>query len=174
MLLELLFISLSLKGQRSADDEPAAKKPKIMLPKKQDPPEKPKTEQRPSKVPADQPNISYSSSDVSTHHQSSSVEDQSSTVPVAQASIVMPAVSSVTISRRDPRTASHRSSAPLTQTEPDASMTVGAPVSVPFVTPVPSEAPVMDTKGPLPMPPPAPVSQPKPVMPKQVTSSAPR
>lgn len=102
------------------------------------------------------------------------MEDQSSTVPAVQAPVVMPAVSSVTISRRDPRTASHRSSAPLIQTEPDVSMTVGAPVSVPFVTPVPAEAPVMDTKGPLPLPPPAPVSLPKPVMPKQVTLSAPR
>lgn len=167
MLLEFYNCSLtSLSGQRSADDEPAAKKPKMSLPKKQDPPEKPKTEQRPTKVPADQPNVSYSVSDVSTPLQTSSVEDKSSTVPV-----VMPAVSSVTISRRDPRTAGHRSSTSLAQTEPDVSMPVGAPVSVPVVTPLPPEAPVVDTKGPLPMPPPAPVALPKPVMPKQDTST---
>lgn len=172
MLLEFYNYSFtsSLSGQKSADDEPAAKKPKMSAPKRQDPPEKPKTEQRASKLPADQPNVSYSASDVSVPHQPSSTDDQSSIVPVVQAPMVTPAVSSVTISRRDPRTASHRSSAPLTQTEPDVSMPVGVPVSVPVATPTPSEAPVVDVKGPLPMPPPAPVSLPKPVMPKQVTS----
>lgn len=143
----------------------------MTVPKKQDPPEKPKMEPRPSKVPAEQSSVSYSASDVSTPHQTVSMEDQSSTVSVVQAPVVMPAGSSVTISRRDPRTAGHRSSTPLAQTEPDVSFPVAAPVNVPVATPVPSEAPVIEVKGPLPMPPPAPVSLPKPVMPKQVTSS---
>lgn len=174
MLLEFYnyFFTVSLSGQRSADDEPAAKKPKMSVPKKQDPPEKPKTEQRPSRVPADQLIVAYSPSDVSVPHQPSSMEDQSSTGPVVQAPMVIPALSSVTISRRDPRTASHRTSAPLTQTEPDSSLPVAPPVSVLVATPLPSEAPVVDPKGPLPMPPPAPVSLPKPVMPKQVVTSA--
>lgn len=163
------FFLLFLSGQRSADDEPAAKKPKLSLPKKQDPPEKPKAEQRPSKVQADQSNTGSSISDVSTPHQPISMEDQSSTVPVVQAPVVMPTGSSVTISRRDPRTASHRSSTPLAQTEPDVNFPVGAPISVPIATPMPSEAPVVDVKGPLPMPPSA--SLPKPVMLKQVTST---
>lgn len=143
----------------------------MSVPKKQEPSEKPKTEQRPSKVPADQTNASYSTSDVSTPLQAISMDEQSNTVPAVQAPIVMPAVSSVTITRRDPRTAGHRSSAPLTQTEPDATLSVGAPVSVPVATPMPSEVPVLDIKGALPMPPPAPVSLPKPAMPKQVASA---
>lgn len=172
MLLEIANYSYHVfLGQRSADDEPAAKKAKMSFSKKQDPPEKPKTEQRPSRVSADQPNVSYSASDISAPHQPGSMEDQSSTVPPVQASMVMPAVSSVTISRRDPRTASHRSTAPLTQSEADVSVPVGPPASVPVAIPLPSEAPVVDMKAPLPMPPPAPVSLSKPVMLKQVAAT---
>ncbi|KAI4891329.1 hypothetical protein NFI96_031733, partial [Prochilodus magdalenae] len=166
-------------GQRPADDEPVAKKPKISVPKKQDPPEKPKTEQRPPKVPVSQDpsTASYSGSEtLIPAYQQSVMEEPSSMLPVVQTPVAVPAVSSVTITRRDPRTARHCSSAPLSQVGLDTAIPAtahpaAAPVSIPIVVPVSVEPPVVETKGPLPMPPIAPVSVSKSVVPKPASST---
>ncbi|XP_066526286.1 death-inducer obliterator 1 isoform X2 [Hoplias malabaricus] len=150
-------------GQKSADDEPAAKKPKMSIPKKQDLPEKPKSEQRPSKVPLvkDPSTTTYSGSETTTlPYQQSATEEASTAQPVVQTPVTSPAVSSVTITRRDPRTARHSSSAPLSQAGLDAGNHASAPV-MPVAAPVPTEPPVVELKVPLPMPPAAPtVSKP--------------
>ncbi|KAL7837223.1 hypothetical protein SRHO_G00269340 [Serrasalmus rhombeus] len=159
-------------GQRPADDEPVAKKPKMSVPKKQDLPEKPKSEQRPPKVPADLSSASYSGSETPVPaYQQSVMEESSSILPIVQTPAAIPAVSSVTITRRDPRTASHRSSAPLSQTGLDVANPVAAPVTMPTGVSVSVEPPVVEMKGPLPMPPPAPVSVSKSTVPKPVSST---
>lgn len=142
-----------------ADDEPPSKKNKMSVPKKPEQSFKPKSEPRPSKSPADLPQVSsLSGLETPMSDSTSVVEDPSSVFPVVHASVpaVVPAVSSVTITRRDPRTAGHRSSVP--QIVPDAVVPANIPISV--------EPVVVEAKGPLPMPPPAPVSIPRPLIPK--------
>ncbi|XP_043107441.1 death-inducer obliterator 1 isoform X4 [Puntigrus tetrazona] len=148
-------------GQKLADDEPPSKKPKMSVPKKPEQSFKPKSESRPSRSSADLPQVSsHSGLEMPMPDSTSVVEDPSGVFPVVQAPVpaVVPAVSSVTITRRDPRTAGHRSSVP--QIAPDA-----VPV-VPANIPISVEPVVVEAKGPLPMPPPAPTSIPRPVMPK--------
>ncbi|XP_052424745.1 death-inducer obliterator 1 isoform X2 [Carassius gibelio] len=146
-------------GQKLADDEPPSKKNKMSVHKKPEQSFKPKSEPRPSKAHADLPQVSsVSGLETPMSDTTSVVEDPSSLFPVAQAPVpaVVPAVSSVTITRRDPRTAGHRSSVP--PIVPDAVVPANVPISV--------EPVVVEAKGPLPMPPPAPVSIPRPVIPK--------
>lgn len=91
------------------------------------------------------------------------MEDSSGVFPVVQPPVTaaVPAVSSVTITRRDPRTAGHRSSVP--HIVPDIpAMPANIPISV--------EPAVVEAKGPLPMPPPAPASLARTVMPKPASS----
>ncbi len=145
-----------------ADDEPPSKKNKMSVPKKPEQYFKPKSEPRPSKSPADLPQVSsLSGLEMPMSDSTSVVEDPSSVFPGVQAPVpaVVPAVSSVTITRRDPRTAGHRLSVP--QIVPDAFVPV-----VPANIPISVEPVVVEAKGPLPMPPPAPVSIPRPVIPK--------
>lgn len=145
-----------------ADDEPPSKKSKMSVPKKPEPSFKSKSELRPSKSPAEPPQASSLSGLETPLPDSTSVmEDPSSVFPVVQVPVAaaVPAVSSVTITRRDPRTAGHRSSVP--QIVPDVvvpAVAANVPVSV--------EPVVVEAKGPLPMPPPAPTSIPRPVVPK--------
>ncbi|KAF4107568.1 hypothetical protein G5714_011932 [Onychostoma macrolepis] len=150
-------------GQKLADDEPPpSKKTKMSVPKKPEPSFKPKSEPRPSKSPADIPQVSsLSGLETPMSDSTSVVEDPSSVFPLVQAPVpaVVPAVTSVTITRRDPRTAGHRSSVP--QIVPDAVVPV-----VPANIPISVEPVVVEAKGPLPMPPPAPASIPRPVIPK--------
>ncbi|XP_050978340.1 death-inducer obliterator 1 isoform X7 [Labeo rohita] len=149
-------------GQKLADDEPPSKKSKMSVPKKPEPSFKSKSELRPSKSPAEPPQASSLSGLETPLPDSTSVmEDPSSVFPVVQVPVAaaVPAVSSVTITRRDPRTAGHRSSVP--QIVPDVvvpAVAANVPVSV--------EPVVVEAKGPLPMPPPAPTSIPRPVVPK--------
>lgn len=141
-----------------ADDEPPSKKTKMSVPKKPEQYFKPKSEPRPSKSPADLPHVSsLFGLETPMSDSTSVVEDLSGIFPAVQAPV--PAVSSVTITRRDPRTAGHRSSVP--QIVPDAVVPV-----VPANIPISVEPVVVEAKGPLPMPPPAPVSIPRPVIPK--------
>ncbi|XP_057217705.1 death-inducer obliterator 1 isoform X3 [Triplophysa rosa] len=151
-------------GQKSADDEPPSKKSKMSVPKKPEPSFKSKPEPRPSKAPPDHPQVSYYSGVETSMPDSSSVmEDPKSKLPLVQTPVPA-AVSSVTITRRDPRTAGHRSSVPLTL--PD----VGVP-ALPASIPMPVEPLVVEAKGPLPMPPLAPASLPKPVVQKPASST---
>ncbi|XP_016352837.1 death-inducer obliterator 1-like isoform X2 [Sinocyclocheilus anshuiensis] len=152
-------------GQKLADDEPPSKKNKMSAPKKPEHSFKSKSESRPSKSPADLPQVSSLSGPETPMPDSAAVmEDPSSVFPVVQAPVTaaVPAVSSVTITRRDPRTAGHRSSVP--QIVPDVvvpAMPANIPISV--------EPVVVEAKGPLPMPPPAPASIPRPVIPKMAS-----
>lgn len=153
----------NVSGQKSADDEPPSKKSKTSAPKKPEPTFKSKLDPRPSKAPTDHPQVSYYSGvDTSMPDSTSAMEDPKSILPLVQAQVPA-AVSSVTITRRDPRTAGHRSSVPLTL--PD----VGVP-ALPASIPVPVEPLVVEAKGPLPMPPPAPTSLPKPAVQKPASS----
>ncbi|XP_067288052.1 death-inducer obliterator 1 isoform X2 [Pseudorasbora parva] len=150
-------------GQKSADDEPPSKKNKMSAPKKPEPSFKSKPEPRPSKSPADLPQVSsHSGLEMPLPDSTSVMEDSSSVFPVVQPSVTaVPAVSSVTITRRDPRTAGHRSTVP--HIVPDVpALPANIPISV--------EPAIVEAKGPLPMPPPAPASLARPVMPKPATS----
>ncbi|XP_051532690.1 death-inducer obliterator 1-like isoform X4 [Myxocyprinus asiaticus] len=155
-------------GQKSADDEPPSKKNKMSIPKKPEPPIKSKPEPRPSKAPAVEPSqvSSYSGVEMAVLGTMTVTEDPSSVVPVVQAPVTaaVPAVSSVTITRRDPRTAGHRSSLPVSQTGPDINIPT-MPAALPVLEPA-----AVETKGPLPMPPAAPASVPRPVMQKPGSS----
>ncbi|XP_059385331.1 death-inducer obliterator 1-like isoform X2 [Carassius carassius] len=149
-------------GQKLVDDEPPSKKNKMSAPKKPENSFTSKSESRPSKSPADLPQVSSLSGPETPISDSAAVmEDLSSVFPVVQAPVTaaVPAVSSVTITRRDPRTAGHRSSVP--QIVPD----VVVP-AMPSNIPISVEPVVVEAKGPLPMPPPAPASIPRPVIPK--------
>lgn len=77
--------------------------------------------------------------------------DTGSVPPVAQTPLVNP-VSSVTISRRDPRMAGHRSVAAASPAETIAAVSVGPPISVPHANVVPVEPTVVENKVPLPLP----------------------
>lgn len=150
-------------GQKSADDEPPPKKSKTSAPKKPEPTFKSKPESRSSKAPADHHQVSYYSGvETSMPDSTSAMEDPNSLLPVVQTPVPA-AVSSVTITRRDPRTAGHRSSVPLAG--PDVSVP-----ALPASIPVPVEPLVVEAKGPLPMPPPAPASLPRPVVQKPAPS----
>ncbi|XP_051956914.1 death-inducer obliterator 1-like isoform X3 [Xyrauchen texanus] len=155
-------------GQKSADDEPPSKKNKMSVSKKPEPPVKAKLEPRTSKAPGVEPSqvSSYSGVETAVPDTMSVMDDPSSVMTVVQAPVTaaVPAVSSVTITRRDPRTAGHRSSLPVSQAVPDISVPT-MPASIPV-----SEPMVVETKGPLPMPPPAPASVPRPVMQKPASS----
>ncbi|KAK7127884.1 hypothetical protein R3I93_020458 [Phoxinus phoxinus] len=151
-------------GQKSADDEPPSKKNKMSAPKKPEPSFKSKPDPRPSKSPADLPQVSsLSGVEMPLPDSTSAMEDSSGVFPVVQPPVTaaVPAVSSVTITRRDPRTAGHRSSVP--HIVPDIP-------AMPAIIPVSVEPVVVEAKGPLPMPPPAPASLARPVMPKPASS----
>ncbi|KAK9966476.1 hypothetical protein ABG768_003584 [Culter alburnus] len=154
-------------GQKSADDEPPSKKTKMSAPKKPEPSFKSKPEPRPSKSPADLPQgSSLSGVEMPLPDSTSQMEDSSCVFPVVQPPVTaaVPAVSSVTITRRDPRTAGHRSSVP--HIVPDIPAIPAMPANIPVsVEPV-----VVEAKGPLPMPPPAPASLARPVIPKPASS----
>ncbi|XP_051967151.1 death-inducer obliterator 1-like [Xyrauchen texanus] len=159
-------------GQKSADDddddEPPSKKNKMSVPKKPEPPIKSKPEPRPSKAPAVEPSqvSSYPYAELAVLDTRTVTENPSSVMPVIQAPVTaaVPAVSSVTITRRDPRTAGHRSSLPVSQTGPDISVPT-MPAVIPILEPA-----VVETKSPLPMPPPVPASVSRPVMQKPGSS----
>uniref|UniRef100_A0AAY4EAH9 TFIIS central domain-containing protein n=1 Tax=Denticeps clupeoides TaxID=299321 RepID=A0AAY4EAH9_9TELE len=106
-------------GQKSADEEPAPKKPKLSIPKK--PEVKAKLDSRPQKPLESDGPIPQSSSTTPVPDVLASTEDISSVRTPPQASVppALPAVSSVTITRRDPRTAVHRSTVTVTKSVPD-------------------------------------------------------
>lgn len=140
----------------------------MSAPKKPEPSFKSKPEPRLSKSPADLPQVSsLSGVEMPLPDSTSVMEDSSGVFPVVQPPVTaaVPAVSSVTITRRDPRTAGHRSSVPhiVPHIVPDIpAMPANIPISV--------EPAVIEAKGPLPMPPPAPASLVRPVMPKPASS----
>ncbi|XP_065097569.1 death-inducer obliterator 1 isoform X1 [Paramisgurnus dabryanus] len=153
-------------GQMSADDEPPSKKSKMSMAKKPEQPLKSKPDPRPSKPSGDHPPVSYYSGVETSMPDSTSAKEDPNTLPPPVQAPIPAAVSSVTITRRDPRTAGHRSSLPqirTAQTVPDvgvSSLSASIPVSV--------EPVAVETKGPLPMPPSTP--PPRPVVQKTASS----
>lgn len=157
---------MNFSGQKSADDEPPSKKTKMSAPKKPELSFKSKPDPRPSKPPADFPQVSsHSGHETSLPDSTTVMEDLSSVFPVVQAPLAAAvlAVSSVTITRRDPRTAGHRSSVPQIVPDVVPAMPANVPTSV--------EPAVVEAKVPLPMPPPAPASLARPVVPKPTRCS---
>ncbi|TRY66539.1 hypothetical protein DNTS_015918 [Danionella cerebrum] len=147
-------------GQKAADDEPPSKKSKISVSKKPEPSFKSKPDPRAAKTAADIPQVpSHSVPETTLVESAAVIEDQSSAFPAP-----VPAVSSVTITRRDPRTAGQRSSGPHIAHE----VTPAKPVIIPLSV----EPLVVEMKTPLPMPPPAPVILPKPVVSKPSSSES--
>lgn len=101
-----------------------------------------------------------SNTDVAEPQQQLYQEDLSMLVPPAQAPApVAPTVSSVTITRRDPRMARHGSGVTVTYTAPEKpSNSLAEPLPLPVIAPVEAVPVVPSTKLPLPMPPASPSS----------------
>ncbi|KAM6980810.1 death-inducer obliterator 1-like [Aplochiton taeniatus] len=139
-------------GQRS-EDEPMAKKAKV--------PKKPEVRQeiRSSRSSSGElPPVYQPSSEASPPEPMVYPESVSNLLPPSQtpAPAPVPAVSSVSITRRDPRMARHGSGVTVTHAVPEAPAVVPVLAEVP-VAPLPAPVEVLP-KGPLPMPPAPPPS----------------
>ncbi|KAG7477943.1 hypothetical protein MATL_G00074950 [Megalops atlanticus] len=149
-------------GQKSADDEPAPKKPKLSASaatKKAEP--KVKQDPRPAKAGASSTEGTPAAppgGETPVSESPASPEDTSMVATSSQSftPVTIPAVSSVSITRRDPRTAGYRPPVTVTPAPPATSST--------------SEPSVMETKVALPPPPPPPPSAPKSILLKPASS----
>ncbi|CDQ61534.1 unnamed protein product [Oncorhynchus mykiss] len=151
-------------GQKSADDEPAAKKAKLS--------KKPEMRQEVRRLSRSSSGegapVSYPGSETPVPEPLPYQEDTSIHFPPSQtpAPVTAPAVSSVSITRRDPRMARHSSGVTVTHSAPDASMSYSRPIPADTYS-----RPAVS--GPLPMPPAPPPSIPRPIVQKAASSETP-
>lgn len=152
----MVVVIFSPAGLKSADEEPVSKKPKMSIPKKPEP-VKTKPDPRSSRLPSSEGTYPpQTGNEFSISDSQLPIEDVGASMhvpPAALAPVVTPPVSSVTITRRDPRMAGHRSGVTVTQPLPE--VVVPTPMAEPTVPVVP------EVKGPLPMPPAPPPSIPR-------------
>ncbi|KAI1890855.1 hypothetical protein AGOR_G00157900 [Albula goreensis] len=150
-------------GQKSAEEEPPPKKPKPSAPAVAKKVEvKAKQEPRPSKVgssTSDSAPVAAAGSEAPVTESPASPEDTTIVTTSTQSfptPVTIPAVSSVSITRRDPRTAGYRP--PVTVAPAPATVSSS------------SEPPVTESKAALPPPPPPPPSAPKSILLKPAAS----
>ncbi|KAG9353198.1 hypothetical protein JZ751_017774 [Albula glossodonta] len=150
-------------GQKSAEEEPPPKKPKPSAPAVAKKVEvKAKQEPRPSKVggsTSDSAPVAAAGSEAPVTESPASPEDTTIVTTSTQSfptPVTIPAVSSVSITRRDPRTAGYRP--PVTVAPAPATVSSS------------SEPPVTENKAALPPPPPPPPSAPKSILLKPAAS----